>query len=139
MKTIERKIKIESIPKLKIGSGSKIPIEKGWFDSNNNELKPCKDYNVGIICNKKSGVIAVDLDFYSKKGKEPYDRINNPNHKIFIDTFGTDFIKRFDTYTQKTPSGGFHLIFRHHDDIIQGAYHDYKIDTRGGNTNGQVL
>lgn len=138
MKTIERKIKIDSIPKLKITKGFKTPLVPKWQEGTNNELKSCKEYDVGYICNKESGIIAVDLDFYSKKGKEPYDPINNPNHKIFIDTFGTDFIKRFDTYTQKTINGGVHLIFRHDDRIQQTSNNDYKIDTRGGSTNGYV-
>tara|TARA_R110002074_G_scaffold44315_9_gene115248 strand:- start:1788 stop:4625 length:2838 start_codon:yes stop_codon:yes gene_type:complete len=138
MKTIERKTKIESIPKLKIKKGLKNAIEPKWQEGTNNELKSCKEYDVGFICSKRSGIIAVDLDFYSKKGKEPYDPINNPNHKIFIDTFGDDFIKTFDTYTQKTPNGGVHLIFRHNDEIQQTSNDDYKIDTRGGSTNGYV-
>lgn len=133
------KLTIDDIPKLKIKYGFKTPIEKGWFDGNNNTLKPCAQYNVGVICNKRSGVIGIDLDFYNKEGKDPYDPINNPNHKLFIDTFGNDFIKRFDTYTQKTPNGGFHLIFKHNEAIIQGQYNDFKIDTRGGNTNGQII
>ena len=137
-KLIVRRFTIDKVPKLKIEKGFKTPIEKGWFNSNNNELKPCKEYDVGYICSKRSGIIAVDLDFYSKKGKERYDPINNPKHKIFYDTFGTNFIKRFDTYTQKTINGGVHLIFRHDDRIQQTSNNDYKIDTRGGSTNGYV-
>ena len=135
---IERKRKIDSIPKLKIKKGFKTPIEKRWEEGTNTELKPCNDYDVGIICNEKTDIFAVDLDFYSKEGKEPYDPINNPNHKLFIDTFGNDFIERFDTYTQKTPNGGVHLIFRHHPTIMQTQSSKFKIDTRGGNTNGYI-
>ena len=134
---IERKIKIENIPKLKIKKGFKTPIEKKWQDGNNSSLIECKEFDVGYICNKRSEIICVDLDFYSKKDNI-YDPINNPNHKKFIDTFGNDFIKRFNTYSQKSPNGGFHLIFRHHDDIIQTQNDNFKIDTRGGNTNGYV-
>ena len=135
---IERKIYINQIPKLKIAKDTKIAIEKGWFNSNNNELKPTNKYDVGILCNKKSGIIAIDLDFYSKKGKEDYDPINDPYHKLFIDTFGTNFIERFDTYTQKTLNGGFHLIFRHKEGFRQTTNNKFKIDTRGGNTNGYI-
>lgn len=138
---IERKLKINSIPKLKIRKDQKTPIESKWENGTNNELKPCNNYDVGYICNKRSGIIAIDLDFYTKKGKETYDPINNPNHKLFIDTFGKDFIKRFNTYTQKTLNGGFHLIFKHKEGFrqTQGIQNDlFKIDTRGGNTNGYV-
>ncbi len=137
-KKIERKMKINQIPKLKIKYGYKVPIDSKWQDNTICDLKPCNDYNVGIVCNKESGVIGLDLDFYTKKN-EIYDPVNNPNHKLFIDTFGTDFIKRFDTYTQKTPNGGLHLIFRHHQDIMHGQFKKFKIDVRGGNSNGQLL
>ena len=88
---IERKIYINKIPKLKIKKGFKTPIESKWENGTNNELKSCNQYDVGIICNKRSGIIAVDLDFYSKEGKSKYDPINDPYHKAFIDKFGTNF------------------------------------------------
>ena len=135
---IQRKFMIDKIPKLKILKNYKTPIQKKWYDSNNTYLTECNEYDVGYICNKRSGIICVDLDFYTKKENDPYDKINNPNHKLFIDTFGNDFIKRFNTYTQKTINGGFHLIFKHHDDIKQTTNNKFKIDTRGGSTNGYV-
>ncbi len=134
----KEKLIINDIPKLKIKKGFKTPIEAKWQDAKNTNLTECKDYDVGYICNKQSGIICVDLDFYTKQGKDPYDPINNPNHKLFIDTFGNDFINRFNTYSQKTPNGGFHFIFKHHKDIIQTSNHKFKIDTRGGSTNGYV-
>ena len=146
--TIEKKslsnlMYITEIPKLEIKYNYKAPTKAKWFDGNNNKLKPCSKYNAGIICNKRSGVIGVDLDFYTKEGKEKYDPVNNPNHKLFIDKFGNDFIKRFNTYTQSTPNGGYHLIFKHNDNFKQCSGSEqtekFKIDTRGGNTNGQIL
>jgi hypothetical protein len=133
---------IGDIPKLKLEYNQKTPIQQKWFNGTNKKLIPCDDFNVGIICNKHSGVCGVDLDFYSK-GDKIYDPINNKDHKLFIDTFGTDFIKDFNTYTQKTPSGGFHLIFQHHNDFQQKSNTKeskrFHIDTRGGNTNGQCV
>lgn len=130
---------INEIPKLEVKYNYKTPIKSKWELGNDNKLKPCSKYNAGIICNKRSGVIAVDLDFYDKKGKEKYDPINNPNHKLFIDLFGTNYIETFNTYTQKTPNGGIHLIFKHHDKFKQTSNEKFKIDTRGGNTNGYVV
>ena len=130
---------INDVPKLEVKYNYKVPKKSKWELGNNNKLKPCSSYNVGIICNKRSGVIAIDLDFYDKKGKEKYDPINNPNHKLFYDKFGKDYINRFDTYTQKTPNGGIHLIFKHHDRFFQTQNEKFKIDTRGGNTNGYVV
>ena len=138
---MNNKLYVNTIPKNKIRKHHKTPIEPKWENGTNNELKPCKDYDVGLICNKRSGIIGVDLDFYSKKGKSVYDPINDPYHKLFIDTFGDNFIERFNTYTQKTLNGGFHLIFKHKEGFLQtqGIINDlYKIDTRGGNTNGYV-
>ena len=142
-KSLSNLMYITEIPKLEIKYNYKAPTKAKWFDGNNNKLKPCSKYNAGIICNKRSGVIGVDLDFYTKEGKEKYDPVNNPNHKLFIDKFGNDFIKRFNTYTQSTPNGGYHLIFKHNDNFKQCSGSEqtekFKIDTRGGNTNGQIL
>ena len=61
--------------------------------------------------------------------------------KLLLINLELIFIERFDTYTQQTLNGGFHLIFRHKDGFLQtqGTTNDlYKIDTRGGNTNGYI-
>ena len=102
-------------------------------------FKPTCQNNVGIVCNETSGVFAVDLDFYSKEGKEAYDPINNPNHKLFIDKFGTNYIEHFDTFTQTTPNGGVHLLFKHEEGLLQTQNDKYKIDTRGGDSNGYIV
>ncbi len=134
------RMKIEDILKIKLRENKKLPANR-WTDKRNQSVnfKPSSSNNVGIVCNEQSGVFAVDLDFYSKEGKEPYDPINNPNHKLFIDTFGEDFIERFNTFTQLTPNGGVHLIFQHEEGLLQTQNDKYKIDTRGGDTNGYVV
>ena len=118
-KSLSNLMFINDIPKLVVKYNYKTPTKMKWYNGNDNKLRPNSNYNTGIICNKRSGVIGVDLDFYTKEGKEKYDPINNPNHKLFIDKFGNDYIKRFNTYTQETPNGGIHLIFKHHDDFKQ--------------------
>ena len=138
-KSLHNLMYISEIPKLEVKQNYKTPTKPKWENGTNNKLRPNTNYNTGIICNKRSGIIAVDLDFYDKKGKEKYDPINNPNHKIFIDKFGNDYINRFNTYTQSTPNGGIHLIFKHHDNFQQTSNDKFKIDTRGGNTNGYVV
>jgi hypothetical protein len=102
-------------------------------------LKPSKKTNVGLICSPRTGICAIDLDFYTKEGEEVYDPINNEKHKLFINKFGSDFVKRFNTYTQATPNGGIHLVFQHHKDIQQTSNKGFKIDVRGGSTNGQMV
>lgn len=140
MITNNKRMKIENIIKIKLSKGKKIPKD-AWLDkkNQNKNYKANSEYNIGIICNEESGIFGVDLDFYDKEGKEPYDPINNKFHKKFIDLFGEDYIEYFDTYTQTTPSGGIHLIFQHEEGLGQIQSDKYKIDTRGGNTNGYLV
>ena len=139
IKSLSNIMLIKDIPKFKIPYNTKIPKISGWQYSKTTDVKPTKKTNVGLICSPRTGICAIDLDFYTKKGEEPYDPINNPKHKIFIDKFGKDFIKRFNTYSQSTPNGGIHLVFQHHKDIQQTSNKSFKIDIRGGSTNGQII
>lgn len=132
-------LKISDIPKFKIPYNTKIPKVSGWQYSKTTDIKPSDKTNIGLICSARTGVVAIDLDFYTKPNEEKYDPINNPKHKLFIDKFGNDFIKRFNTYTQSTPNGGIHLVFQHHKDIQQTSNKGFKIDVRGGSTNGQII
>jgi hypothetical protein len=132
-------MRVENIPKTKIKFNEKRPMTERWQQSTKTNMKPTNKTNVGIICSPRTGVCAVDLDFYTKEGEEKYDPINNPKHKLFIDKFGKDFIKRFDTYSQATPNGGIHLLFQHNKEFQQTSKKQYKIDTRGGSTSGQIL
>ena len=83
------------------------------------KFKPCLDYNCAFVCNKENNVFCLDLDFYDKykDGKliKKFDE-DNEKHQLFYKIFGKDFIKKFDTFTQKTPRGGYHLLFQqfHH-------------------------
>lgn len=132
-------MKICDIIKIKLQTNTKIP-ENAWLDkkNQNKNYKANPKYNVGIVCNEDSGVFGVDLDFYNKEGKEPYDPINNKFHKEFIDRFGENYVEYFNTYTQTTPNGGKHLIFKHEEGLSQIQSDKYKIDTRGGDTNGYL-
>ena len=132
-------LNISDIPKFKIPYNTKVPKTIGWQYSKSCDIKPTKKTNVGLICSPRTGICAIDLDFYTKEGEEVYDPINNPKHKLFIDKFGKDFVKRFNTYTQSTPNGGIHLVFQHHKDIQQTSNKGFKIDVRGGSTNGMVI
>ena len=73
-----------------------------------------KKSNWGIICNKMNGVIGVDLDCYKWSKEEGCHK----SHE-FYKQFGNDFVKQFNTYTQRTPSGGIHLIFQYDKDLNQ--------------------
>lgn len=138
--TNNNRMKIEDIIKIKLCAGKKIP-KNAWLDkrNQNKNYKANSSYNIGIICNEDSGIFGVDLDFYSKEGKEPYDPVNNKYHKEFIDKFGEDYETRFNTFTIKTPNGGKHLYFKHEEGLKQIQSDKYKIDTRGGDTNGYLV
>lgn len=120
--SIKSIVSIMDIHKLKVIRFSKNPT---FIDSGNNTLKNKKEYtwattteiidkkflsknNWGIICNKKTGVMGVDLDTHKW---EP--------DNLFYKKFGKDFIKKFNTYTQKTPNGGYHLVFKYDKDLNQ--------------------
>ncbi len=133
---------IDDILKIKLENNQKNPKKLiSWTNpkNQNKNYKAQNGNNIGIVCNEKSNCFGVDLDFYTKTKDKPYDPVNNPNHKLFIDKFGKDYIKKFDTFTQRTTNGGIHLIFQHDKDMIQTSSPKYKIDTRGGNTNGYLV
>ncbi len=141
-----KRMKIEDILKIKCKKYGKEPFKSiPWtqpkFQSKN--YKPNPAYNVGIVCSPNSGVFGVDLDFYTKTYKDGtvsvFDPENNEKHGLFYKIFGEDFISKFDTFTQKTPSGGIHLLFQHEEGLVQTENSEYKVDTRGGNTNGYVV
>jgi hypothetical protein len=61
-----------------------------------------KTFNYGILCNKETNLMAVDLDSHKWSPEQT---------ALFEGVFGADYLDRFDTYTQRTPSGGWHLLF----------------------------
>ena len=79
--------------------------------------------NYGILTGEETGIIGVDLDTYKPEW-------NNEKEHSFITTFGKDYIKKFDTLTQSTPSGGIHLIFEYDEDVRQTQVNHCEIDIR---------
>jgi len=78
-----------------------------------------KTTNYAFKTGKTSNLIAVDLDCY-KWGED---------HQ-FIKDFGSDYIKSFNTFTQSTPNGGYHLLFKYDKDLHHGQSTEYSIDIR---------
>ena len=141
-------MKIEDVFKIKCRKYGKEPFGVANWTSPKSQSKNYKataENNVGIVCSKESGVFAVDLDFYTKKKRDgtldTFEPDTNPEHGLFYKTFGKEeeFIQKFNTFTQKTPNGGIHLLFKHKEGLIQTSSKKYKIDTRGGNTNGYIV
>ena len=79
--------------------------------------------NYGILTGENTGIIGIDLDTYKPEW-------NNEKEHSFITTFGKDYIKKFDTLTQTTPSGGIHLIFEYDEDVRQTQTNNCEIDIR---------
>jgi len=102
---------IENFKKIELGKNTKT-IKRGlvWkteADRQNSTFKKFKDNNTnyGILTGSINKITAIDLDAHK------WDE----NH-IFYKMFGgtlEDITKYFNTYTQKTISGGLHLIFKY--------------------------
>lgn len=67
----------------------------------------CK--NKGKTLTHNNGVIVVDIDFL-KPGKGWSDKLGE---HPFIKKFGMDYIDRFNTFTVRTQSGGYHIYFKY--------------------------
>ena len=78
-----------------------------------------KTTNYAFKTGKTSDLIAVDLDCY--KWAEDHQ---------FIKDFGSDYLKSFNTFTQSTPNGGYHLLFKYDKDLLHGQSKQYSIDIR---------
>ncbi len=107
----------------------KIPVANMWCGEkgmkNKHLWKKNLKGNCGIPCGKVNGIMVVDLDLYKL----------NKSDSEFIKTFGDDYVEKFDTLTQKTTSGGEHLIFQYDEDFGKGtnnATHQVDIKNDGG-------
>jgi hypothetical protein len=75
----------------------------------------------GAPCGQITGIVAIDIDCY--KGVSD----------LFKSIFGDEdqWIARFNTYTQRTPSGGYHFIFKYTVKLASNAVgHEHNIDVR---------
>jgi len=103
--------------------------------------------NRGILTGKLSNIVVVDLDFYEKINKKEYKKLSKEDKKNkeivdklitpfdrskskFLNDFGEDFVKKFDTLTFKTANGGTHLIFKYNPIIKTTANDLHNIDIR---------
>lgn len=73
-----------------------------------------KSSNVGIITGKVNNLLVVDLDSQKSNFNFPFD----------LD----ELTKK--TYSQKTPSGGYHLFYQYDKDIKQSQNESINVDTR---------
>jgi len=73
-----------------------------------------KSSNVGIITGKVNNLLVVDLDCQKSDFHFPFD----------LDKYTKK------TFSQKTPSGGYHLFYQYDKDIKQSQNENLKVDTR---------
>jgi len=117
----------EDLLKFSLKSNGKTAIEQ-YGEINIPKKALLYDYcNVGLITGYRNNITVVDLDF-----KE----VPEDDHS-FIEKFGTKFIKTFNTFTVKTPSGGYHLYFKYDSEIRQTQNKLLGIDIR--NDGGYVV
>ena len=105
-----------------------------WKKQNLNHLSETyMKQNRGIVCGKHSDIVVVDLDFYDKHKKGVDIKFDRSTSK-FLQDFGDDYIKKFNTLTFKTANGGEHLIFNYAPTIKTTACDEHNIDIRSDNS-----
>ena len=109
-----------------------LPTAKRSRSLSKMELLKDEYNNFGVICGKANDLTIVDLDFYDH-GDDKFD----PRMSVFHSVFGDDFVKRFNTFTVKTGSGGYHLYFKYIKKIKQTSDRTSSIDIR--NDGGYVV
>jgi hypothetical protein len=78
------------------------------------------NFNVGVITGKDNNIIVVDIDLY---------KFSDDN--LFLKTFGgEEYIKTCNTFTVKTPRGGFHLYYEYDESIYNTQNSTHQIDIR---------
>ena len=102
----------------KIPLMGKIP-KYGYSTRKNDTHTKDVSKSYGVVCGKRNNITVIDLD------TNKWD--DNKEHP-FITKFGTDYVKKFDTFTVKTVRGGYHLYFTYDDDIKQMQNADLEID-----------
>jgi len=119
---------IEYMWKIPIKNNTTNLFSKPWKEIKTRNLDELqKKYytsNYAILTGKDNGITVLDLDFH-----KDIDKINtdNPMYEEWIEKFGET--PEFDTFTNKSKSGGRHYYFEYDKDIHQ-TQSDIAIDVR---------
>ena len=113
--------------KIQLISNSKKPVLGKWKKTKE-DLKG----NYGILTGIDNNITVIDIDFYDKDGKTFKEE-----DSLFLKRFGCDYVNKFNTMTQKTANGGYHLIFQYDEEIKQTSNNNNQIDVR--NDGGYIV
>ena len=85
------------------------------------------DYNVGVLTGKINNITIIDVDYYKFKD----------DNKFVKELGDKKYIKSLDTFTIRTPRGGYHLYFQYDEEIYTTTNAEIQIDIR--NDNGYIV
>jgi hypothetical protein len=85
------------------------------------------DYNVGVLTGKINNITIIDVDYYKFKD----------DNKFVKELGDKKYIKSLDTFTIRTPRGGYHLYFKYDEEIYTTTNAEIQIDIR--NDNGYIV
>lgn len=114
---------MEGLHKFHLAKGTKNPQKGISWTQRKNLFTGKPKQNYGIRTGAINNITMVDLDTYKPAWQD------RETHSFF-DTFGDDYVERFDTWTQTTPSGGVHLVFQYDADVEQTQNSATEIDIR---------
>lgn len=114
---------MEGLHKFHLAKGTKNPQKGISWTQRKNLFTGKPKQNYGIRTGAINNITLVDLDTYKPAWQD------RETHGFF-DTFGDDFVERFDTWTQATPSGGVHLVFQYDEEVAQTHNAATEIDIR---------
>jgi hypothetical protein len=81
------------------------------------------DYNVGVLTGKINNITIIDVDYYKFKD----------DNKFVKELGDKKYIKSLDTFTIRTPRGGYHLYFQYEEEIYTTTNSEIQIDIRSDN------
>lgn len=108
-----------NIIKISTGVNSKIAKEKYLNIDKPRNSTLYNNSNVAILTGNINNIVVIDVDLYK-----------NDKKNMFYKTFKNDIKNNFNTYSVKTPNGGFHYYFNYDPEIKQTQNDKYNVDVR---------
>ena len=122
---------IDDLLKFRLFKNLKHPISEDITGKQYHKKIDLTKYNQGIILGGEiNKIMVIDLDFYDKVDKNDPEKIHyfDKENSLFLNTFGNDYIKNFNTYTVQTGRGGYHLYFEFDNELKGTINEEHRID-----------